>query len=800
MSPLVSIEKFSYADGVRAGKKRILGQCQSLINTSPSIGQGERVRTGYSAYSWAGGNVAAPTGLEITKIVPIQSPSQEDIHIGFATSGVFMTPFWRKDGATTSTKISNENLKLQESLNLGTNIAGINTPTSHQCYTNSVLINTVNDYYNNWIIHNVTLNVYNIITDYSYYDDDGVVGIFTLLYSIDLWDVSHSYILYKNFHDDVSFSPTYNNSKINPPSVIYDSNQIIVSGGQSSNVGNKSIVIIPDMDRTFFPNVDGGYKYQGTYVSKERLLGTNVINNILQNTDTDISTKLPTGTYFYAYAPVFDGYQVGELSGITYSHITGDKNNTVSIKINLSKLNKRITGYYFFVSFSEDTTITTPTSSFLQLGGYISIVDTSFIGFFLDNDSGKYTYVYSLIHTKKSIIGGSYEDSISGISEKATDTSYSYSQREIVAGKHFISNFYIYSEAKADKTSVITNPVGGGTVNGGIVANSVFSNELGRYRFPVYPTLGTKINSVVNIGQDECLILKDKGTIHTRVGDVGGVPDLQYTLISSIVGLTTPNETCKDDEGWVYFPSYNDIYRYKTGNLQPLIEDKNYNDWLDTYRRISIAKKETATVFFIPELQQIQFLFGNTDTPPDNYNDLQFALYLGYGWRQVRYGITVTDGVMSGALHSFRWITKKLNGDVIGSYNGTNALFKFDTDLTTSGSFDDNGVTIPTIIDTGEFVFDETKDIILDKVIIGCGYTNAPSGDRTCTMYLDGTSVKSFSITNTSDKRIIVPLFATDRRVGNTFRLLYTGVEYAYDLKINSIEIYGDLRERSKRV
>jgi len=122
-------------------------------------------------------------------------------------------------------------------------------------------------------------------------------------------------------------------------------------------------------------------------------------------------------------------------------------------------------------------------------------------------------------------------------------------------------------------------------------------------------------------------LFKNKGISFGRVVTVdNGIPDIAWTELSDEAGLTTPEEIARDDEGWYYFPSDNDIYRLRGNELQRIIEREDRNDWIHTYRNlISTTEKENATVWYLPYMRGIVFNFGNNRTAStEGYNNMQY--------------------------------------------------------------------------------------------------------------------------------------------------------------------------------
>ena len=255
--PFLTVNKFlGIGDSVRVGKKRNPQFAQSLQNLCPVLGGGERVRSGYSAYT---DNTFA-TGTEIVKSAPIQTPAQDDIFVQFGTNGVYQTPYYNGSG----TRLAS-NIKINESLAL--TVASITTNGFTATTAANPTASTTTDYYRNFIIYNSTQTEYALITASSH--SAGTIT-FTTNERLDgsgiNWVSGNSFTLYRNFHNNITFSPSYNTTLTDPPCVISDNSRIYFSGGQGSTAGNLGLVS-KYFDATYFPAVTNhSYHWKGTYV------------------------------------------------------------------------------------------------------------------------------------------------------------------------------------------------------------------------------------------------------------------------------------------------------------------------------------------------------------------------------------------------------------------------------------------------------------------------------------------------------------------------------------------------------
>src|SRR3990167_4290660 len=101
---------------------------------------------------------------------------------------------------------------------------------------------TTADYHNGWILFNSTRSEYLYVTD---------TASSVLTFNEDIpsdWVQADSYALYRSFHDDSTFSPSWTD-----PIVLKVGNNIVTSGGQGSTVGYKAIWS-GYVNQTWFPD------------------------------------------------------------------------------------------------------------------------------------------------------------------------------------------------------------------------------------------------------------------------------------------------------------------------------------------------------------------------------------------------------------------------------------------------------------------------------------------------------------------------------------------------------------------
>lgn len=849
---LLTINRATLADSTRAIKGRVPGAFQSIRNLISQVSDGiGRIRRGYQAYTSGNNGLTPPTGMQVTKILGIESPSSEDVHLYFSDSGgqtVKINPWWR--GAT---KVATD-LQINESKSF-TGVTG-SFPAANQMQitgSDALGLSATADYYRYWVMKNSTQTEFAQVTAYTYSAAAAGTSTFTFVEDVDatglIWVVTNAFVLYRHFHENTTFAPAYNSPSgatgmANPPIANAENSIIRFSGGQGSTNGNRGIWLRPKLDRIFFPAHARTFTYSGTYASERELKSLGKTDLVFGNaggsppsTDGKLGGLNLTGalglthtkTYWVGIAAIYDGFQVGQLrkfetasdysmdnsawaSFQNYLQSTSDGEDRIDLQfaLNLGTLNKRITGFAIYLSQDAGDTRTSGRQSPYYYVGTVSLVTTDAYTWTFDGVTGTFRTNFYIDGLKWNNKGNIWLDD-SGYLETPTDIMYAYSTEEILGSRRLLANAYVTSESLVDRSNIFTNPIGGNPAfNLGVIQPDVFSNEEPTYRMRVDPTVGTRINSLVPLGIEDCLVLKERGIIECRVLNIDGLPALQQNFKSKDVGCSTVNAWAKDDDGMVYFPAYQDIYRYKNGLLDPVIERADKNDWLETYRNtLTAANKENACIFYWPEEKILFFFFGNENTTA--YNSLQYIYHpISDQWREIR-----LKEVTNSATHSFKFASFLKNGHVVlttAESTPTNKkLGYFWTGSAFTRYYVDDGTSIIPYFDTGDlYIGGEDLDKILTKVVVNRSFSDVIN-DLDAKLYRDGTAITFTDLEGTSSlPRLGIKLKPTHKRIGARWRLEYNTntsspevienpSEVSY-YQIDSIEFHGRTRPRILRV
>lgn len=836
-APISHITKFNFADATRLTRKRQLGDFTTILNYANTLSDGLRVRRGYAAFpAYAAGSVATdgivyPTGVPSTLlflplVCHIESPSKQNVFLLCMGTDpqIWMYPWWKGSvKQNTSMALSESYLPGFVGSAFGLVVTAPET-TAHAFKIANITFfggSTTNGYYNGWKVYNATAGKTSLVKSYTY-NAATLEGTFACVDQLDSGGLDfkniHTYEFYRNYHDNQGFAPTYNLSHSDPPCAVVDNSIIFFSGGQGSDSNLMGSIIYPRMNKTFFPGVtEGGnsrsFTMNGTYVCEERAKKNDLVklmtNSVLPASATHLAALK---TYWIGVAPIYDGGNIGELqryeTTTLYGGLGGWTNNyqgndagfglDVRMDINVGALNKTVQGYAIYLAQDAgDTRLSGRQTQYFYIG-QISI--TSVEQSVFSTASWSYVAASGVMRITFTVNGdvwakrGSTYETDSGMAEIQTDTSYAYSGRQVVGGRHFLYNTYVASTSENDRQNIFTNPVGqNSAINSGIIARRVFPNEDGFYKLRCEPDVGTRINGIVPISFDEFLVLKETGVISSRIFTTEDlIPELVNRIVDHKIGCSTFNGFAISNQEEIYFAGYDDCYVYKQGQLLSLIEREDSKDWLYTYREVlTNTQKENVTVIWLP---QNLVMWDFNQTAP-----YQFILDRG-GWTQAAYyqssGLTSTE--------FFQYPIKLNNGVILALGNNNKGLRQFQNPSTGAFYSTDAGIAIKSQLDTGNFNFGHDKDFVFNKLIFNKTFDANPSGTLDVQLWRDRVLLRNYTSLDKSKIRLYVHSVIGDKKIGFEWRFIYNSnsapeLATGAQLQIDSIELYGEIRSRSKR-
>lgn len=813
-NPFKIANKFWYTDSRRQTRKREFGACTRLLNTTPLQSDGEALRYGYGTYS----GVTSPTGAEIPFVVPVTNPTPESIHLyavnDSGNKSLQMNPYW-----LTATKQATT-IDLHEKKTL--TAVAVSYPTNYKMkLTSPSGMSAVVDYYKGWKVLKGSQHA--LVTAW-----DGV-DTFTFVEKVDAtgynWGTPVTLTLQRNFHDVDGITFDYNNSKSDPMTVYGENDWINISPGQSvPSANNKPIKVFQHLKREFFPTTAKKFTYEGTYASlRECSMPAKSIVSGSAITDTTGDNGLDVDcTYWIALAYVRDGYQISPLQKFetpaseytmgsgdwTYNYLekTAAHNQLMNVSLILyaGQFDKRITDILVYVAKDDGDTHSTGRKNPYLLAWRVPLTSSDYPASAWTGNATSFTLSNLLIENTDKYTE-SFETN-AGFPAETTETMYNHSTELIVGNRHFLANTYVPSETLVDRFSLFTNPRQQCSVlgNAGILAVDIFPN-FDVLRQPVDVTSGSKITGLIQDGIQSIIVLKDAGVVSLSFQEITE-QGVQYlpSIISYDAGLATVNEWIKDDEGYMYFAGYDDVYRLRSGQLERLIERDDKLDWLYTYRNsITKTQKESICMFYSVS-QGIYFDFGQ--------NGKQMLLTRG-GWREVAF-----KNANNAPTEFFKWTTKLTDGSILGlavNSGGTIQGVKQFANPHGTMYYKDDSTDISYLIDTGDIIAsgDPSKDFRLNKFVIDRTMDDYTKGNLDVHIYRDGVLHKTFlDVGKTpgdgvnSSIRVELRNGVEQTRVGYLWRMVINGgsdpevLRNGNLIQTDALEIHGESISRRKRL
>jgi hypothetical protein len=220
---------------------------------------------------------------------------------------------------------------------------------------------TDTDYYKNWILYNSTIGNYSYISGSSYSAGDTTLNV--IGNTPTSWHVGDALILYRSFHDNPTFTPSYSTVAGRPPVLLQQGNASLFSGGMGSTNGFMPIWS-GYIDKTFFYGATGkggGINYNGTYITEadiKQSLGLTVNSAVPVGSS---ATPLLSGRWFFCIVPETDDGIRGLpiYSSVKYFDADGTNHFVFTIDLNFATLNKRLRYLNIFLGQAPNATDTT---------------------------------------------------------------------------------------------------------------------------------------------------------------------------------------------------------------------------------------------------------------------------------------------------------------------------------------------------------------------------------------------------------------------------------------------------------
>jgi hypothetical protein len=488
------------------------------------------------------------------------------------TKYIFQKPFYHDSSDPTDSFVD-----------WGESLSGI---TIKSVSSNSVVFtggSTTQGYYKGWILRNSTIGNILYVLDSSFSAGDTTLTIFG--YAPSNWTTSNNLVLYRNFHDNYSFSPTYSTVSGRPPVALQQGNALLFSGGMGSDVGLKPIWS-GYIDKTFFvgaTNETGGVPYKGTYVTEAEIKNSNgmVVNTASITSET--TNPLTAGRWFYCIVPETDDGLRGNpiYNTVHYVDITTNQKFSFTVIVDFARLNKRLRYLNVFVGKAPndtDATIDWNSLVYLQrldmLSSDFSWVETVTVtaGHYLSkaitvsnaewNDKSSESLALHLGHTE------------------CTSTTASFSEAVFLNNRLFIAKYYDYVDAIEYLDQIRYTDFAG---NGKAQLN-VLCNLEGSTQSTIEQGDPTSVQALRR-WQDKLFILKDKSCYYIPISD--DVTQWMLVTVSNEVGCTIPATAVVTPTMVIWCQNGEDIYGWEGANVFSLGQN-----WLTTFKALNLTDSQ----------------------------------------------------------------------------------------------------------------------------------------------------------------------------------------------------------------
>jgi hypothetical protein len=521
----------------------------------------------------------ATTLTAINDFFPLstETPSADTIDILCGTDGssnkhIFQRHFWEGTGLA-------DNDNNDKYIKWGESKSG----TIGSVTTNTIVFpdaTGVTDYYNGWVVGNATLGYGNL-----YITDSSTTGGNTTITTAETvpsgWVGTNSILLYRSFHDNLAFSPTYSTVTERPPVALQQGNAILFSGGMGSTVGLKPIWS-GYLNKTFFvgaTNKTGGVNYTGTYVTEAEIKSTNGVswtNTVI----SEATNPLTVGKWFMGVIPeTDDGERGNPMSSLVGYSVT---NATSAIRsqffIEFGQLNKRLRYLNIFMGKAPNDTDTTIAWENLYYIRRIDLLTTattwqetagSTIGYF---DTGYLTF------TNADWNNNTQESLATHLGHTlCTSTTASFSEAVFLNNRLFIAKYYDYVDAVEYLDQIRYTDFAG---NGKAQLN-VLCNLDGATQSTIEQGDPTSVQALRRY-QDKLLILKDASCYYIPVTD----DPINWILvtISNTVGCTVPRTAVVTPTMVIWCQDGEDIYGWSGADVFSLGQN-----WLTTFKALTLG-------------------------------------------------------------------------------------------------------------------------------------------------------------------------------------------------------------------
>ena len=722
-----------------------LDDCQNLVLNKRVGSEGASLvqRSGSITYlSGAIVDVGGATQIgaaQYDDILPMatESPASTAIDIVCGNSVIVQKPFFDFNGATSSNWVQWGELN-------STTVSGASVNNTFVLTAGSA----TNDYYKYWIAYNVTQAEYVYVSGYN-----GTTKTITAVENIPGWSNLDVLVLYRYFHDNVTFVPAYSTTAGKLPCALQFGNSIIFSGGQSSNVGNKPIISVYT-NKVFFTGATKTLTYKGTYVSEAEVKSTNgiTIGNVSEYASVGNGLDT-TATWFVGVTyETEDGQRSALIKPTTHYAVpsAADKGLQFTITIG-SQFNKRLKYINTFLGKAPTTTATTLDWSEYFFMNQQDLTATGWTYNESGAASGNWTKTIQFDIRNWNATGEDVQESESLVEHLGT-TAYtsaavSFSNAETVNGRPFVARYYDY----------VSQLEYSDQVRFGVFAGNGVAQFTGFYNLPsssestVESGDPTSIQAILG-REGNLFILKDRKCFVLPVG----ADPLTWRLTKvADIGCDAPYSAVSTPMGILWAKGAEDIYLWDGGYPKSMAKN-----WLQTYVNFATTNKASWR--------------GWWDLSSKTYN-LQIVDYGVKDWFSMHSEIPVDD--------AYAWVRHQFGGNIT-AINRVRLNYIGEVYILTDNSIvrkmsttavDDSSTTLQTSFDTGDYVLDERNITRINEISLANDQDASATivGTLDCQLLIDGTDTTTAGLLNMTKTKTFWNTYAPLTAHGRRFRFKF---------------------------
>jgi len=649
------------------------------------------------------------------------SSGAKDITVLCGTDGssgkhYFVRPFWNKNNATLD---STNWVRLGES-----DVVAATTPFPN--VVNAIeftgLASATADYYNGWICFNSTRSEYLFVTD-----SHSTSNVLTFLEDVPSdWLVGDSYTLYRYFHDDPTFSPSWTD-----PCTVKVNANFVVGGGQGTTDGYKPVVFYPSINKTFFSGASRTPSYNQSFAAELEIKndgsGIEPQAAAAANVTTPVdSSYLQRGFDYFVVEtddgqlglPIFNATNYGDMSSASLDGLQTE------LRINFPRLDKRARYIHHFSGVAATSSGRT-TLEYEEIF-FIETFDLTGTGWTYQNSGtapGYYNRTVELNGDKWASRGVALHTFLGHTEPDRATASFSYA--DVASGRLFVAKLYDYTASINLNDHFEFSP---------IASNGVF-------QYSKITGLADQTQSVIDAGDpaviqaikawdNRLIILKNTSSFFI---DITYDPTLWIlNTISKQVGCDAPDSVVVTPFGIIWAKSADGVYLWRNGD--PIELSRNWR----TSSSILTGFRSLTTTY------------------ASSWQGWYDAYYRSYRLMYTANGTTKTtvyESFLDGQdpdLGGLPIWTKHVFANNVGHVlaRSDNTVF-FSTDAAASYSFStsatDASTAITPMIDTGDYVLSERHLTRLSKWWLTNEQSGSTAGTLDVTIYVDGNSIGTYT-------------------------------------------------------